>query len=79
MGKYSACVDGKVLDFKYKKGGQAFIYNFYIGDMFLGQIFNMGKTWTAVPWQPRKYGKIDGFKNRYYASQYILQSKGIWE
>jgi hypothetical protein len=38
----STIVDGKVLDHRYKKIGD-FIYNFYVGDIFIGQVFNMGK------------------------------------
>ena len=39
---YSVIVDGNVLDFKYKRGLE-FSYAFYIGDILIGQVFNMGR------------------------------------
>lgn len=81
MGKCSTCVDGKVLDFVYKRNKNEhlkFQYKFYLGDIFMGQVSNMGKSWSAVPGTPRKFGLVHGFKNRYYACEYILKSKGVW-
>ncbi len=74
----SCIVDGKVLDFKYKKLNE-FTYAFYIGDIYIGQVFNMDTSWTAVgrPANDTKsLGPINGFKNRYYASEYLLLLTG---
>ena len=65
---YSLVVDNKVQDFKYKKT------EFYLGDTFIGQIFKLNNSWSAVPWyKPSKIGVVHGFKTRYHASMYMLQ------
>ncbi len=63
----SSIVDGKVLDWNWKRREVDTV--FYIGDMFAGQLFNLGKSgWTAVPLTGRK---VSGFKTRYSASAYL--------
>jgi hypothetical protein len=71
---YSIAVDGKVLDYHYKKGGQDFIYNFYIGDIFIGQIFKLGKgDWAPVTFHTKcPYKNVRGFRNRFCASEFML-------
>ena len=44
---YSLILDGKVLDFKYKKVNEL-IWNFYVGDIFVGQVFKMRYYWSCV-------------------------------
>ena len=74
----SAIVDGKVLDFKYKKlqsfksGNQ---YAFYVGDILVGQVFKMRFGWSSVvTFSPNtSVGVVEGFITRTAASQYILQ------
>ena len=76
---YSINVDGKVLDFRYKKQNE-FTYAFYIGDILIGQIFKMGRAgWTAVFWgehNHRDLFPVDGFKTRYAASEFMLKVGG---
>lgn len=72
---YSIIVNGKVLDYHYKKLS-AFSYNFYIGNMYMGQVFNMGKSWSCVAKEPNKLCPIDGFKTRFDACEMILKLNG---
>ena len=71
---YSVVVDGKVLDFHYKKLSTS--YAFYIGDILIGQIFKMKRYWTAVSNKPNDLCLIYGFKSRYYASEFLLKLQG---
>ena len=76
----SCCYEGKVFDFHYKQNkSQKFIYNFYIGDVFIGQLFKLGKhDWSAVPWHEKGRGKSEqGFGSRYQASNYLLKVTGF--
>lgn len=64
--------DKQVLDWKFKKFECG--YNFYIGDIFLGQLFKPYSSrsgWTAVP--DATLGKnIPGFISREKAADYIV-------
>jgi len=73
--KYSInCNDGKVRTFRYKKQSD-FIYAFYLGELLMGQLFNMGKSWSAVSWvkDPDGQRKVGGFKTRHDAVNYLIQ------
>ena len=72
---YSIIVDGKVLDFKWKKHTE-FSYVFYIGDIAVGQVFRMRNSWTCVSHTPNKLCPVDGFKTRMYASEFLLKISG---
>lgn len=77
---YSCIYQGKVLDFHYKQCKiQKFIYNFYIGNIFLGQVFKYGKhNWSSVSFHENSLGKrMSGFGSRYYASEYLLIINGF--
>ena len=74
---YSAIVDGKVLDFKYRRIND-FTYGFYIGCIYVGQVFNMKRYWSCVAASPNELGSISGFKNRYYASEMLLKMEGYY-
>lgn len=84
MGKYSLCWEGKVLDYKFVPTTQDFIYNFYCGDLFMGQIFRMGRKgrryWSMVPFHPEfpEYRSLsyDGFATRLDAAEMCLQVNG---
>jgi|GEM_PF-5663219 len=73
----SVIVDGKVLDFVYRKSLE-FSYNFYIGDVLVGQVFRAGRgNWTAVSWKkPSKLCPVEGFRSRYHASEFLLKLNG---
>ena len=74
----SCCYQGKVLDFHYKKGPLGFEYNFYIDDIFLGQIFRMRKNnWKAISFYKDVRGCQGGFGSRYHASEYLLVLTGF--
>jgi len=72
---HSAIVNGEVLDYHYK--AMTHIdrsYDFYVGDIFLGQVFKFRTGWKAVSMKvPCPYGVVGGFKTRYDASEFILQ------
>jgi len=72
-------LDGKVLDFKYKKVS-TICYNFYIGhNILVGQLFKKSKTdWACVSWTDEEIPlrALDGFRSRYKASQCLLKMGG---
>ena len=71
----SSIINGEVLDWKTVKSD--FQYSFYIGDVLVGQLFNLGKLgWTAVPLL-RNIQKVDGFKTKYKAQAYIAKEYQI--
>lgn len=77
----SSIVDGKVLDWKYKKTSQEFITNFFIGDIFIGQIFKMGNIWSCVSFHTTNATTsalcpMNGFKTRYHAAVCLLKLCG---
>jgi len=70
---YSVCYKGKVLDYSYKKLQNSH-YAFYIGDIYIGQLFNTGSFWSCVSNKPEKIpDPYDGFKTRHYAAQFLLK------
>jgi len=73
----SAIVNGKVLDFKFKKGGQDFITVFYVGDIYVGQIFKMSHGWSVVGKSPNALSPIDGLRTRWQAAQLLLKMEEI--
>ena len=76
--KYSATVDGEVLDFRFKRLAEDHVA-FYIGDLSMGQIFKFPRYWSAVCHGECKMRMVKGFKTRLDAATFILESKGIWE
>lgn len=75
MSKYSVVHEGKVLDYKFKKMNE-FTYSFWVGDIYLGQVFNMDTSWTAVTRPATGFGPVNGFKTRVDACQFIIQ---VWK
>jgi len=68
----SSVVDGKVLDWRWKK--RKIDYVFCVGDIFIGQLFNLGKSgWACVHKNPNNIGSAEGFKTRYAASHFLLK------
>ena len=73
----SLVLDGKVLDYRYKKRDE-FTSSFYVGDILVGQVFDMGRSgWSAVCCGDCVMRPAEGFKTRYAASKFMLQSKGL--
>ena len=72
---YSEIVDGKVFDYHFKYlGGSGGTFNFYIGDLFVGQVFKRKKgVWDAVPWTKNPIGVVNGFRSRLDAAEYCLK------
>ena len=71
----SSIINGEVLDWKTIKSD--FQYSFYIGNVLVGQLFNLGKLgWTAVPLY-KNLQKVDGFKTKYKAQAYIAEEYQI--
>jgi len=78
---YSVIVDDKVLDFKYKKLDEL-ISAFYVGDIYVGQIFKMRRAWSCVASRSvyingSNIYPVDGFKTRLDASQFLLKAGGF--
>jgi len=73
---YSQIVDGKVLDYHYKKMIHNHGYFFYIGDIYIGQMFSINNYWAIVPRTQCKICPINGFKTRFYASETLLKLAG---
>ena len=72
---YSVVVGKEVLDFKYKKLNE-FTYAFYIGDILIGQIFKLNKSWAAVTHKPNALCPVYGLKTRHYAAELMLKMGG---
>ena len=77
---FSAIINGKVLDYNYKKL-QENHYLFKVGDISIGQVFKMKFGWSAVVTYPSSIsvGVVEGFKTRTSASQYMLQCTKLLE
>lgn len=79
---YSCIVDNEVLDFHYKRIGDItknFHYAFYIGDIYIGQIFRMGDCdWSIVGRDPHPLTPINGLRTRYHACELLLKMAGYW-
>ena len=75
---YSVVVDGKVLDMRYKKMEHNHGYVFYVGDIYVGQIFKTRNRWCAVSSKPSNgLCPLDGFRSRYHASEFLLKFNKI--
>jgi hypothetical protein len=66
--------DKQVMDYHYKRHNKD-IVNFFVGDIFLGQII---KSWdgeyTAIPYKNRSVAEtVRGFNTRLRAAQYLIQ------
>lgn len=68
---YSEIVEGKVLDFHFKKRETDTL--FYIGNILIGQLFKHKRSWCAVSSFENMNGPIYGFANRLYAAEYLLK------
>lgn len=79
MGKYSILVDGthRDLAFRHKRpivlGKSACVYSVYVGEKLWGQVFDMGRSWTAVANKPGELNLMDGFATRLDAAFYITK------
>lgn len=72
---YSVIVNGKVLDHQHKKIND-FISLFYIGDIYVGQIYKMKKSWSVVSKTPNKLCPINGLKTKLDACELLLKLEG---
>ena len=72
---YSATINGEVLDYNFKPMQlNNYGYHFYVGNIFMGYIFKMKRSWSAVASKvPCVYGSVNGFKSRLDAAEFILQ------
>lgn len=68
----SSVVDGKVLDWHWKK--RQIDTLFYVGDIYIGQLFYHKRSgWTALHKNPNNVNLVEGFKSRYSASHFLLK------
>jgi hypothetical protein len=84
MGKYSCCVDGKVLDWKFTKCKASYnspVWNFHLGGTFIGKIFKgTFRGWNPVVYHTRcPFGGLNGFATRYDAAEYMLKVCGFMQ
>ena len=70
----SITVNGKVLDFKFRK--RTVDITFHIGDIFVGQIFKVGRTYSVVGKTPNKLSPINGLATRWRAAELLLKMEG---
>ena len=75
MGKYFCIVEGKALDWRYKKMGDDHIA-FYIGDIYVGQVWKIFKSYSVVGKNPHPLCPIDGFRTRHDACEMLLKLEG---
>jgi len=76
MSKYSMVHEGKVLDWMFVRHNQADspAYNFYAGEILLGQIFKMRKSWTLVSTIPGvQVRHTAGFASRNNAATHAVE------
>lgn len=78
MGKYSINWEGKVLDFRWKKI-LPHVYAFYVGTLYVGQVFNLGRTWSGVGKHSHKLNGLPGFKTRMDVANFLLQLEGYYQ
>lgn len=48
-------------------------YLFYLGDIFLGTVFEYESGWDALSILENRYGRIMGFKTHIDAGRYLVQ------
>lgn len=73
---YSIVHKGEVLDWNFKVDFDGFRHCFYIGNVFVGQIFKMkSKTWTIVGGRNNTY-PLHGFVSRRKAALALLFLEG---
>ena len=68
---YSIIHDGKVLDYRFIKRKTDTVFK--CGEILMGQLFKIGKRWSAVSCYPTTYGVIKGFATRLDAAEYLIQ------
>lgn len=77
---YSVVHNGKVLKFKYKRHTKM-SWSFYVGDILLGTLWKrpFDNSWTALSINDDDgYPiRIEGFKNRLYAAEYLIMCNRI--
>lgn len=83
MSKYFAMhhVTEEFQDLTWRKHGQPGWYVLWWGEQRIGLVMKTSRgTWSATATEPfdnETYG-MDGFTSRWYASEWILKTTGIW-
>ena len=74
----SAIVDGKVLDFHFRRCKvNNWVVFFYIGDIYVGQISKSRRRhYTVVGKTPNKLSPISGLATRWQAAELLLKMEG---
>ena len=73
---YSLVWQGEVLDYHFKKMNSLDGYNFYCGDIYIGQVFRNSSSWTIVSKTPNPLSPINGLKTRIDAAELLLKMEG---
>ena len=73
MSKYFHIEDSKVLDWHFKKGNFNDSWFFYVGDIFIGQVFREKRNYfTAVSAKYPVGFPVQGFRSRHIAAEFLL-------
>lgn len=76
MSKWAHFEDNKWHDYHWQlqKRDDMIVWNFSTGDIFIGQIFKMGKSnYSAVTCDFTVGFPVDGFRSRHCAGQFMLE------
>lgn len=81
---YSEYINGKHHDYHFKQPKlrpgdpkPGYHYFFYVGTIFIGQIFRMSpRSWSTVSSNPKSSGPVRGFNSRLSACEYLLFVNG---
>ena len=75
---YSIVLEGKVLDFHFKKAPKVKgMYFFYVGDIRVGSVHKIFNYWSAVSIHPNTLCPVAGFRTRYHAAEFLLKIAGL--
>lgn len=76
----SIIINESVHDFHYRTIDANFTaYHFYIGEIYVGQITKMRRSWSCSSSKPTSFGVVNGFATRYDASNFLLTIGGFRE
>ena len=63
-------INGTVLDYHFTKRKIDTVFK--IGDIIMGQLFNVAGRWTAVSYYGNPYGPVKGFSTRCDAAEFLI-------
>jgi len=73
---YSVIHEGKILDHHFKRH-TANSYTFYVGDIYVGQIHKLRKSWSIISKTVNDLSPIHGLRTRIDGAILLLKMEGI--